>query len=88
MPGETVDVDVTFPEDYHEELAGKDAVFSITVNGSVTAIPLYSFKVTRLSTSRSFELFERKYVSNMLRRQIQERKMVRFAGDHDIDFDP
>ncbi len=33
MPGETVDVDVTFPEDYHEELAGKDAVFSITVNG-------------------------------------------------------
>lgn len=32
-PGETVDVDVTFPEDYHEELAGKDAVFSITVNG-------------------------------------------------------
>lgn len=33
MPGETVDVNVTFPEDYHEELAGKDAVFAITVNG-------------------------------------------------------
>lgn len=33
IPGETVDVDVTFPKDYHEELAGKDAVFAITVNG-------------------------------------------------------
>lgn len=33
MPGETVDVDVTFPENYNAELAGKDAVFAITVNG-------------------------------------------------------
>ncbi|MDE6607219.1 MAG: trigger factor [Lachnospiraceae bacterium] len=33
MPGETVDVEVTFPEDYYEDMAGKDAVFAITVNG-------------------------------------------------------
>ncbi|MBR5520402.1 MAG: trigger factor [Oscillospiraceae bacterium] len=32
-PGETFDIFVTFPEDYHsEELAGKDATFSITLN--------------------------------------------------------
>lgn len=32
-PGETFDIDVKFPEDYHmEELKGKDAVFTITVN--------------------------------------------------------
>ncbi|MDD2586882.1 MAG: trigger factor [Syntrophomonadaceae bacterium] len=31
--GETIDVNVTFPEDYHsEELAGKDAVFKVTAN--------------------------------------------------------
>lgn len=31
--GETKDVNVTFPEEYHaEELAGKDAVFKVTVN--------------------------------------------------------
>ena len=30
--GETKDVEVTFPEDYTEELAGKDAVFTITLN--------------------------------------------------------
>ncbi len=32
-PGETFDVTVTFPEDYQtEEIAGKEAVFSVTVN--------------------------------------------------------
>lgn len=33
-PGDTVEVNVTFPEDYgNEELNGKDAVFTVTVNG-------------------------------------------------------
>ena len=32
-PGETFDIDVKFPDDYHmEDLKGKDAVFTITVN--------------------------------------------------------
>ena len=31
-PGETFDVKVTFPEEYTEELAGKDAVFETTLN--------------------------------------------------------
>ncbi|MBO6158111.1 MAG: trigger factor [Firmicutes bacterium] len=33
MPGENFNIDVTFPESYHaENLAGKDAVFNITIN--------------------------------------------------------
>lgn len=32
-PGEEVTVEVTFPEDYNEELAGKDAEFAVTING-------------------------------------------------------
>lgn len=33
MPGETFDIEVTFPENYgNEELNGKDAVFNITIN--------------------------------------------------------
>ena len=33
MPGETFDVEVTFPDDYGvDELNGKDAVFSVTIN--------------------------------------------------------
>lgn len=31
-PGEKLDVKVTFPEDYHEDLAGKDAVFHCLVH--------------------------------------------------------
>ena len=34
--GEEKDIDITFPEDYHEELAGKAVVFHVKVN-SVTA---------------------------------------------------
>lgn len=30
--GETLDISVTFPENYVEDLAGKDAVFTVTVN--------------------------------------------------------
>jgi trigger factor len=33
MPGEIFDIEVTFPDEYHnEDLAGKDAVFEITLN--------------------------------------------------------
>ena len=33
-PGDTVEVNVTFPEDYgNEELNGKDALFEVTING-------------------------------------------------------
>lgn len=32
-PGEELTVEVTFPEDYSEELAGKDASFAVTING-------------------------------------------------------
>lgn len=33
-PGDTVEVQVTFPEDYgNEDLNGKDAVFTVTING-------------------------------------------------------
>ncbi|MBQ7676636.1 MAG: FKBP-type peptidyl-prolyl cis-trans isomerase, partial [Lachnospiraceae bacterium] len=32
--GETVDLNLTFPEDYGaEELAGADVVFNVTING-------------------------------------------------------
>ena len=39
MPGETINVEVTFPDDYHEEtLRGKDAVFVTTINYIVAYI--------------------------------------------------
>ncbi len=32
MPGETVTLELTFPEDYYEDLAGKPVIFEVTVN--------------------------------------------------------
>lgn len=32
MPGETVDLNLTFPEDYNPEMAGKEVVFTVNVN--------------------------------------------------------
>lgn len=32
-PGDTVEVNVTFPEDYGHDLGGKDALFQVTING-------------------------------------------------------
>lgn len=32
MPGETVDLNLTFPENYNPEMAGKEVVFTVTVN--------------------------------------------------------
>lgn len=38
--GDAVTLNLTFPEEYHEELAGKDVVFEVTVNSvSATVIP-------------------------------------------------
>ena len=31
-PGETRNVNITFPENYYPELAGKDVVFTVTLN--------------------------------------------------------
>lgn len=41
MPGETFNIEVTFPEEYdNEELSGKDAVFTITVNYLVEEVEI------------------------------------------------
>ncbi len=37
--GDKVDVNVTFPENYYPELAGKDVVFKVTVNEVIKAQP-------------------------------------------------
>lgn len=59
--GETKEISVTFPEDYYDEtVAGKDAVFSVTLNKiSVEEIPEYTDEfvasVTDYSTTAEFE---------------------------------
>lgn len=58
-PGETFDIEVTFPEDYgKEELNGKDAVFTITVNFVVdTIVPEFddAFVLENFSADYGYE---------------------------------
>jgi trigger factor len=58
--GETTEVTVTFPDDYDEDLAGKEAVFTVTMNSiSVEEIPEYTddfiASVTDYSTTAEYE---------------------------------
>lgn len=51
--GETVDLPLTFPENYTEELAGKDVIFTVTVN-SVKRMPELTSEVVDKITSGEY----------------------------------
>lgn len=58
--GETKEITVTFPEDYDEEVGGKEAVFTVTLNSiSLEEFPEYTdefvAEVTEYSTIAEFE---------------------------------
>ena len=56
--GDTVDVNVTFPEDYFsEDLAGKDAVFTVTIN-SIKRVPEASDEAISKATNGEFTTLE------------------------------
>ncbi len=38
--GDVIDVDITFPENYYPQLAGKDVVFKVTVQDVIKAEPV------------------------------------------------
>ena len=72
MPGETFDVNVTFPEDYQAtDLAGKDAVFSTTLNYiSETVTPELTDDFVKENLNDSLGLSDvaslNSYISDML----------------------
>lgn len=52
--GETVDLNLTFPEDYYyDELAGQDVVFTVTVN-SIMSVPELSDEVVETATDGEY----------------------------------
>lgn len=90
--GETFDIHVTFPEEYTEELAGKDATFTITVKSkSVTTKPemtdefVKTFSAERLDTElqtvdelREYirEYLEKNYKMNAIMNQLKTKVTV------------
>ncbi len=70
MPGETVKLELTFPEDYYEDLAGKPVTFDVTVNyiqGEKIVPELDQVFVIRYTTGliTSVEEFEKKFREDM-----------------------
>lgn len=68
--GDTVDVKVPFPENYHaKEYAGKDAIFKVTVKGlRATIVPeLTDEVVSKISPCKSVDEFKG-YVENEIRK--------------------
>ncbi len=75
MPGETVDLNLTFPENYQsEELAGADVVFTCTVNGIIPAEKIYE-----LFVETEVEEGDTTYTADAV-------GMTRFANDYLVDY--
>lgn len=82
-PGDVVEVNVTFPEDYSStDLAGKDAVFTVTVNGVyVTPELTDEFVSENLSDYASTADEYREYLSN----KYYEEHLEDYISTHIID---
>ena len=55
--GDTIDINVTFPDDYYEELAGKDAVFNVTAN-YIKKTPEMNDELVSKATDGEYETIE------------------------------
>lgn len=91
VPGEDVSVEVTFPEDYSStDLAGKDAVFAVTVNGVyVTPELTDEFVQTYLSETASTAADYRAYVeNNFYETNLQEYLDAYFIDNTTVDSYP
>ncbi|MBO4881900.1 MAG: FKBP-type peptidyl-prolyl cis-trans isomerase [Lachnospiraceae bacterium] len=75
-PGETVDLNLTFPETYSsEELAGKEAVFTCTINGIIPEEAIIAvwnagaYEDTQVESYAGFVQFIKDYVNAMVQDQ-------------------
>lgn len=69
--GETVDVPLTFPENYTAELAGKDVIFTVTVNSIKRMPELTSELISKVTDGEYTDL---EVYKETIRSQIQESK--------------
>lgn len=76
--GETKDITVTFPEDYHaEELKGKEAVFTVTVNGiTVKELPEldddFAKDVSEFSTLKDYKADIKKNITDRYNKDAEQ----------------
>ena len=86
-PGETFDIEVTFPEEYgKEELNGKDAVFNITINYIIEEVASEltdDFVATNLSTEYGWtSIVEMK---DGIRSQLEKTAIITYIQEKIVD---
>ena len=67
--GDTVDLELTFPKDYYEELAGKDVVFTVTAN--------YIKKTPELTDELVSKMTDGKYTTIDAYREFEKEELTR-----------
>ncbi|MGN0353713.1 MAG: trigger factor, partial [Muricoprocola sp.] len=72
--GETKDIELTFPEEYYsEDLAGKDVVFTVTVN-SVKRVPTLTDEVAQKVAGQTAEEYKESIRQELVEKALEQRK--------------
>ena len=83
-PGESFDIEVTFPDDYNEEsLKGKDAVFATTINyisESVTPKLTDEFVAKNLATDFNWKTVDE--MKESIKKEMQTSSIQKYAQDY------
>lgn len=83
MPGETFDIEVTFPENYgNEELNGQDAVFNITINSILEEVrPEFTDAFVAENLAEEFGFSTVDEIKTNLSNQMQEMAVSYYVQD-------
>lgn len=84
-PGETFDVNVTFPEEYQEpSLSGKDAVFNVTVNyiEGEPIIPEFNDDFVKTNLAEQSGLETADAVREDIRAQLKNARTIQFVWEY------
>ena len=84
MPGETIDVEVTFPDDYYEEdLQGKDALFITTINYIIDkALPDLTDDYVADNLSSEHGWYTVAEMRENIRSELQRNAIQQYINDH------
>ncbi|MBM7561745.1 trigger factor [Fusibacter tunisiensis] len=84
MPGETFDIEVTFPENYgNETLNGKDAVFTVTINSiQESYIPELTDAFVMENFSESFGFTTVDMLKTTIKDDLQKNAIANYVQDH------
>lgn len=82
LPGETKEIEVTFPEEYPDSnLAGKTAVYKVTINSiQIDKVPeLTDEFVKGISDCETVEAYQEDYTEDEIRQEVLYNRVLDFV---------